>query len=156
MLLFKVFALSFFSISILSAKPIVNAGQIKSYLENTKFNIVFENKIQMMGFSADGIILPSGQIKLVAPKIVFGKKFYGMSVKQNSISNYQAIQSLAQAVCLKLGSGHPIMENGLPKSVQYPSPFESIELMYSGYNAAYVVGTVQKQGRLVIDSITCE
>lgn len=142
------------------AKPIITGSNIKAYIDSVKIAIVVGNKYETFSLSAQGIAYPSGEVRLILPKLKQGQEHYGIELDSKGIGapiQAKAVAGVAQNICAVMGRKAVTDAGGFLKTTAYKSPFQSIRIDIRGSTGLLVfAGSKSSGGQSVIDSITCE
>lgn len=152
--------ISFFTlVAVSQAKPVVTTSNVKAYLETVQISVVVDGKYHTYKLSADAFPSPSGEVRLVNPKLVEDRSFYGIEMDTQSglASNHKAVLGIAQRICSVMELKPALTRDGQLDTVLYPSLFKSLRVSIVGSGGLLVYrGDVSESKKPVLSSIVCE
>lgn len=139
------------------AKPVVNGSNIKAYMNAINITLLNNRQWVHFKFSAQGIAYPTGEVRLIYPKLVIGREFYGIELDPRSSissSHFHAVTALADSICSVMG--RKAMRKGplLDASV-YISEFQSVRVDQASAGTQPHSVTFSNSKRYILDSIVC-
>ncbi|MBL7543432.1 MAG: hypothetical protein JNL11_06425 [Bdellovibrionaceae bacterium] len=139
-------------------KPVVNGSNIKAYMNAIHISLLNNRQWVHFKFSAQGIAYPTGEVRLIYPKLVLGRDHYGIELDPRSSAastHFQAVSAVADSICAVMGR-KPLRKGAHLNAAVYLSEFRSVKIDRVNVNMVLPQSvTFNADKRYILDSIIC-
>lgn len=139
-------------------KPVVNGSNIKAYMDAINITLLSNRQWVHFKFSAQGIAYPTGEVRLIYPKLVLGRDHFGIELDPRlsaTSTRFRAVSALADSICATMGR-KPLRKGAHLDASVYISEFKSVSVDLSSANSSQAHSVVfNADKRYILDSIIC-